>query len=132
MTKESDKPKVSADWPTLLKDNSRRGGQARHPSQSPQGAIWQFRIGSSVRSAPILDAGILYVTSVNAGVHAIDAITGTSKWKFRAAGQVHSTPSLSEDRLFFGCDDGKVYALDRKTGSKLWETATEAEVWASP
>ncbi len=132
MTTEAAKSKAPGDWPTLLKDNARTGGQGQHPVRSPERAVWQFRTGSSVRSAPILEDGILYVTSVNGVLHALDVVTGTSKWKFQAAGQVHSTPSLSENRILFGCDDGKVYALDRHAGSKLWEAPTGAEVWASP
>ena len=116
----------------LLKDNARTGGQGQHPARSPERAVWQFHSGSSVRSAPILEDGILYVASVSGVMHAIEVTTGKLKWKFQAAGQVHSTPSLSGNRVLFGCDDGKVYALDRPAGSKLWEAPTGAEVWASP
>ena len=132
MTTETAKPKAQGDWPTLLKDNSRTGGQGQHQAHSPERNVWQFRAGSAVRSAPVLDDGILYVASVNGVLHAIDVVTGRSKWKFQAAGPVHSTPSLSENRILFGCDDGKVYAIDKQAGNKLWETPTGAEVWASP
>src|SRR5437588_2975895 len=129
MISETTKPDPSADWPTLLKDNSRTGGHGLQSARSPERALWQFRAGSSVRSAPILEDGILYVASVGGILHAIDSVTGRSKWKFQAPAQIHSTPSTSENRVLFGCDDGKVYALDRHTGNKLWEIATEAEVW---
>src|SRR6266581_3731031 len=132
MTTETAKAKASRDWPTLLKDNARTGGQGQHPARSPERAVWQFRAGSSVRSAPILDGGTLYVASVSGVLHAIDAVTVRSKWKFQAPGQIHSTPSLSENRILFGCDDGNVYALDRHAGSKLWEAPTGGEIWASP
>src|ERR1700751_3669741 len=121
MTKETAKDDASGDWPTLLKDSARTGGQGQRPARSPERSVWQFRAGSSVRSAPILAGGMLYVASVNGVVHAIDVASGLSKWKFQAARQIHSTPSLSENRILFGCDDGKVYALDRHAGSKLWE-----------
>src|SRR5256714_15285342 len=98
MTTETAKPKAPGDWPTLLKDNARTGGQGKHPARSPEGAVWQFRTGSSVRSAPLLADGILYVASVSGVLHAIDVLTGRSIWNFQAAGQIHSTPSLSGDR----------------------------------
>src|ERR1022692_865631 len=72
MTTEAAKSKTPGDWPTLLKDNARTGGQGQHPARSPERSVWQFRTGSSVRSAPILEDGILYVTSVNGVLHAID------------------------------------------------------------
>ncbi len=91
--------KPAADWPTLLKDNARSGGQKPYPARSPERAVWQFRASGSVRSAPILDGGVLYVTSVAGALHAIDVATGTVKWKFQAGGQVHSTPSLFADQI---------------------------------
>ena len=132
MMTETAKSRASDDWPTLLKNNARTGGQALSKPGSPERGLWTFRTGSSVRSAPILDDGILYVASVNGILHAIDAATGSLKWKFQAGGQVHSTPSLYAERILFGCDDGKVYAVDRHSGTKMWEVSTEAEVWASP
>ena len=125
MTMEAAKPNPPGDWPTLLCDNARTGGQGQHSGRAPEKAIWQLRIGSAVRSAPILDQGTLYLTSVNGVLHAIDADKGISKWKFQAGGQIHSTPSLSEKKILFGCDDGKVYAVDRHAGTKLWEAQLE-------
>ena len=122
MKKETAQPKHSADWPTLLKDNARTGGQGQRPARAPGRALWQYRAGGSARSSPILFDGILFVTSVNGLLHAIDAATGIAKWKFRAEAQVHSTPSLCAERVLFGCDDGKVYAVDRHAGTKVWET----------
>ncbi len=119
MMTETAKTNAPGDWPTLLKDSARTGGQGQHRVPSPERAVWQFRTGSSV-------------ASVNGMLHAIDVTTGISKWKFQAAAQVHSTPSLSKNRILFGCDDGKVYALDRHAGNKLWASQTGAEIWASP
>ncbi len=109
MTRETDNSKTGGDWPTLLKDNARTGGQGLRPAHPPERAVWQFRAGSSVRSAPVLGDGILYVASVSGTLHAIRADTGTASWKFQAAGQIHSTPSLSAGQVLFGSDDGKVY-----------------------
>ena len=129
---QTSKRESPSDWPTLLKDNARTGGQGVQGAKFPQAAVWQYRAGSSVRSAPVLLDNFLYVASVDGTLHAIDSSTGTSKWKFQAAGQIHSTPALYEDLILFGCDDGKVYAMDRRSGTKTWEAVTGAEVWASP
>ena len=131
MMTETATPRSPRDWPTLLGDNARTGGQGQVKLLFPEKAAWQYRAGSAVRSAPVLRDGILYVASVSGVLHAIDVGTGTSKWKFQSAGQVHSTPSLFENVILFGCDDGNVYALDRRSGKKLWEAASQAEVWSS-
>src|SRR5689334_14775726 len=102
MKKETVQRPHSADWPTLLKDNARSGGQAQHAVHAPERALWQYRAGGSARSSPILSEGVLFVTSVEGMLHAIDAATGIAKWKFRVEGQVHSTPSLCAGRVLFG------------------------------
>ena len=79
MTTEAAKSDALGDWPTLLKDNARTGGHQQHSVRSPETAVWQYRAGSSVRSAPFLEAGILYVASVDGVVHAVDVVTGTVK-----------------------------------------------------
>lgn len=84
--------KDGTDWPTLLKNNSRTGGQGTAAIRAPDHARWQIRLGSSIRSAPVLSDDVLYVTAVEGTLHAIDTQSGRSKWKFQAAGQLHSTP----------------------------------------
>ena len=104
------------DWPTLLYDNSRTGGQGIRAARAPDHVRWHIRMGSSVRSAPVLRAGVLYVTSMAGNLHAIDVEKGRQKWQFQAADHIHSTPSLSGNKVLFGCDSGKVYAVDCDSG----------------
>ena len=87
MTPKKANSKSPPDWPTLLGDNARTGGHAQVRFHSPEKAVWQYRTGSPVRSAPVFHDGVLYAASVNGVLHAINVATGTSKWKFEAAGQ---------------------------------------------
>src|SRR5690242_13557392 len=116
MTQHSKPSIAETDWVTLLNDNSRTGSQGIRPARAPSRTRWQFRTGSSIRSAPILRDGILYVTSITAGLQAIDVVSGRPKWKFSVSEQIHSTPSLCGNKVLFGCDDGKVYAVDCISG----------------
>src|SRR5690349_1642607 len=124
-------PESPRDWPTLLGDNARTGCQGQIKLRFPEKAAWQYRAGSAVRSAPVLQDGVLHVASLSRELHAIDVATGTSRWKFQSPGQLHATPSLYGDLILFGCDDGKLYALDRHSVQELWHAATQAEVWSS-
>src|ERR1700746_3676493 len=125
------------EWVTLLCDNTRTGGQGAPPMEAPSRARWQLRLGSSVRSAPVMRETTLYVNSLAGTLHAINVETGRLKWKFEAPGQIHSTPSLYKNKVLFGCDDGNVYAgnvyaVNAELGQKSWEVRTKGEVWASP
>ncbi len=131
-SKRADLAITEKDWPTLLRDDSRSGGQSPQIFKAPVGARWQLKIEGSVRSAPVLRGGLLYVTSVSGFLLAIDVVTGRLKWRFKAPASIHSTPSLSGRRVLFGCGDAKVYAVDGATGKKLWDTTAQDEVWTSP
>src|SRR5947199_10477480 len=98
--------KDGTDWPALLKDNSRTGGQGTAAARAPDHARWQIRLGSSIRSAPVLRDGVLYVAAVGGTLHAIDVQDGLSKWKVEAHGKIHSTPCLSGNKALCGYDGG--------------------------
>src|SRR5207245_10127664 len=78
--------KDGKDWPALLRDNSRTGGQATAAARAPDHARWQIRLESSIRSAPVLRDGVLYVAVVGGALHAIDAHIVRFKCKFQEAG----------------------------------------------
>jgi len=102
---QTSKPSTTeTDWPTLLHDNSRTGGQQIRAAKAPNHVRWRIRMGSSVRSAPVLRAGVLYVTSMAGKLHAIDVELGREEWQFQAPDHIHSTPSLSGNKVLFGCD----------------------------
>jgi len=109
-SKKADLAIAEKDWPTLLRDNSRSGGQSPQIFKAPVGARWQLKVEGSVRSAPVLRGGLLYVTSVSGFLQAIDVVTGRLKWRFKAPASIHSTPSLSGGRVLFGCGDGSLLA----------------------
>src|SRR3989442_1995819 len=109
---ENAKPIAETDWVTLLNDNSRTGGLGTRPAHAPSKTRWQFRTGSSIRSAPILRDGILYVTCVAGSLHAIDVTSGRAKWKFPVAVQGHFTPSFFGNQGFVCCYRGKVTEVE--------------------
>src|SRR5215472_12510738 len=123
---------ASTGWITLLGDAARTGGLGLRPTRAPSQVRWQLRLGRSIRGAPILDAGILYVASIEGTLHAITVAVGRRKWVFHSAGGCHATPSIAGNNVLFGSDDGKVYAVDCGSGKLVWEVATGAEVWTSP
>ncbi|MGH9455400.1 MAG: PQQ-binding-like beta-propeller repeat protein, partial [Terriglobia bacterium] len=123
---------TSTAWVTLLCDAGRTGGYGQWPKGANLQLLWQLRLRDSIHSSPVLADGLLYVTSLDGALHAIDIHTGREVWKFQTDAQIHSTPSISGDRILFGNDSGKVFAVDRKSGKGIWEAAAGAEVWASP
>src|ERR1700687_3700869 len=90
---------ADSDWPTLLHDSARTGGLGVRAAKAPERVRWQVRSGGSIRSAPVLRSGVLYVTSRAGSLLAIEAGKGRQIWQFTAADRIHSTPSLSGNKV---------------------------------
>jgi alcohol dehydrogenase (cytochrome c) len=94
--------------------------------------IWGFSTGESRshESAPIVNNGVMFVTSPNAQVIAIDARSGNVLWRYRrtrpqSALVPHDTNrgvALYGDKVFYAAGEAALVALDAKTGKEVWVT----------
>lgn len=104
--------------------------------------VWAFATGRDIWSTPVLADGILYVTSLDRHVYAVEADSGNLLWRFpeidgeeggsHTIGAIVGTPSLYEGVLYFGSLENQLYALDIKTRDVLWTYQTKNWVWSSP
>lgn len=102
--------------------------------------VWAFTAEAGVWSAPLLADGVLYVTSLDKHVYALDPATGQVEWKFPDAGQtldpamgaIAGTPTFVDGMLYFGSFNNHVYALDTTSHRQKWEYNTSNWVWSSP
>jgi outer membrane protein assembly factor BamB len=106
---------------------------------------WNFQVlsGSPVTSSVTVGPKLVYTTSWDGRVYALDKKTGNVKWEFNTGTSfilgVQSSATLTADgRLVVGDSAGKVFCLDAKKGSLLWQADTGADdpvaahIWASP
>ena len=95
--------------------------------------VWSLSTGvtSGHQSPPIVNDGIMFVTTPDAQVIAIDARTGDQMWRYQRQmpeGVVRSHRTnrgvgLYDDKVFFTTHDAVVQALDAMTGELVWETS---------
>jgi alcohol dehydrogenase (cytochrome c) len=96
-------------------------------------AAWvlQTHIEGKFEAVPLVDDGILYFSTAEDNVFAVDARTGRALWQYQrrlpteipaCCGRVNRGIALLGSRLFLATLDGHVVALDRKTGNVLWDT----------
>lgn len=83
-----------------------------------------FKADDRIWSTPVVQQGLVYVTSMDRKVYALKAADGTLAWKNTDAnGAITSTPALTQDRLFFGAFDKHLYALDiARDGKGIWQS----------
>ena len=95
--------------------------------------VWSFSTGvtSGHQAPPIVNDGIMFVTTPEAQLLAIDARTGDLLWRYRrrvteGAVRSHQTNrgvGLWDDKVFYTTHDAFVVALDAMSGDVVWETA---------
>jgi PQQ-dependent dehydrogenase (methanol/ethanol family) len=93
--------------------------------------LFQTEVKESMETAPIVNNGVMYITTSYNHVYAIDAVTGKEFWHYKhkmgpvttyCCGPNNRGVAIWRDWVFMGTLDAKLIALDAKTGKLLWET----------
>jgi alcohol dehydrogenase (cytochrome c) len=97
--------------------------------------VWTMSTGTAEghQSPPIVNDGVMFITTPFNQVIAIDAATGDLLWRYR-----HTIPAdirmghptnrgvaLYGDKVYTATSDARVVALDAKTGAVVWNKAVE-------
>jgi outer membrane protein assembly factor BamB len=88
--------------------------------------IWARSLGgegarfADVDSTPVIVDGVLYVSSYQGGVYALEPSDGGVKWRFEVEGA--GTVRVDGDRVFFAAAKAGLHALDTK-GRLVWRQA---------
>ena len=93
---------------------------------------WRFRCKRAITSKPIIDNGIVYFTSHDGILYALDAKSGWSIWRFRMEKGSASSPMILGNNIYFGSADGNIYCLNLSTTKEVWHYKTEFQVSSSP
>jgi alcohol dehydrogenase (cytochrome c) len=97
--------------------------------------VWTYSTGvtSGHQSPPIVNNGVMFVSTPSAQVLALDAKTGTLLWKYKRElpddfSALHNTNrgvALYGDKVYVTGLEPVVVALDAKTGKVVWEAKME-------
>ncbi len=112
---------VNANWVMFRGDLSRSGTVAT--DWTPGQVTWNFSTGDKVRSSPAISDGIVYVSSYDNYVYALDGATGAKLWSFKTDGDVYASPVVADGVVYIGSQDEKLYALNSSTGTQIWSRA---------
>jgi alcohol dehydrogenase (cytochrome c) len=98
--------------------------------------VWGFSTGEARvhQAAPVVNGGVMFISTPNNQVIAIDAKSGNLLWRYRrprpeGAAVPHDTNrgvALYSDKVYFAAGEAVLVALDAKTGREVW-TATVAD-----
>jgi outer membrane protein assembly factor BamB len=146
--KDGDKLRLTClprEWPAHGYDSYNRRATERTAITGANVATlvekWTFETEGNVTSTPTVGGKLVYVTSWDGKIYAVDRKKGTEKWSFDtgtgAQGGIKSSATLTPDgRVVFGDSQANVYALDAKKGTLLWERNVEIlpqdHIWGTP
>ena len=97
---------------------------------------WVFQTGdyeNGLQATPIVVDGVLYLSTSNSWVFALDGATGRMLWEYRFPlsksvplyGKQNRGVAVGRGRVFLGTADNHLVALDQATGQEVWRVNVE-------
>lgn len=97
--------------------------------------VWTYSTGvtGGHESPPMVNDGIMYITTPGNLVYALDAASGDLIWRYQhdlprdliAMHRTNRGVALYEDKVYTATLDARMVALDARTGEKLWDTSVQ-------
>jgi outer membrane protein assembly factor BamB len=94
---------------------------------APDGAVrWSYKSKGAIERLPEVDSELVYFTTANDRVVALEAATGKWRWQYEREPPEgftihgHSGPRLHQGSVYVGFSDGFLVALQAATGQVLW------------
>ena len=95
---------------------------------------WSVPVSHSLWGAPTTDGKLIFVSSLDHYIYAVDPNAHTVKWKQNLGGSIPGSPLVAADgaALYVGSFARKVYALEAATGAIRWKADLKDWVWNTP
>ena len=93
---------------------------------------WRTAAKRSVIASPHFNDNIIYITSLDGLLYAIDAKSGWVIWRFRMDNGSISTPTTNENHIYVGSTDNSLYCINSKSTKKVWSFDTDNQINSSP
>jgi len=96
--------------------------------------LWRHDVGGDNTTGlrPALEAGVVYVASLEGRVAAVDLESGSTVWRSEHDISISGGVGTGEGLVLVGGLDGEVLALDSRDGVVVWQTRVGSEVIAPP
>ncbi|MBI4399985.1 PQQ-binding-like beta-propeller repeat protein [Candidatus Micrarchaeota archaeon] len=93
---------------------------------------WSFETNGTIDSSPARAFGLIYASSSDGKLYAVNENTGQLRWSFATKGPIYgSSPVLKGNAVYVGSTDGNLYSVDANTGKEKWKFKTNGSIWGS-
>jgi outer membrane protein assembly factor BamB len=95
---------------------------------------WSVPVGRSLWGAPSTDGKLIFVTSLDHFLYAVDPNSDKVVWKTDLGGSVPGSPFVAADggSLYLGSFARRVYAVDPARGAVRWTANLQDWIWSAP
>lgn len=93
---------------------------------------WKFAATHAFWSQPVTDGKLVFASSLDHYLYALDLQTGTLAWKADLGATLVSSPLLDSGVLYQGSIDGTMNAVDAASGKVKWTQKLEGGIWSTP
>ncbi len=86
--------------------------------------VWKYPTGGRILASPAVVGGLVFITSMDGNLYALDALTGTLAWPYHTGVKPPpwnvASPTVANDVVYFGLQSGDFFAIDIATRKSLW------------
>lgn len=83
--------------------------------------LWQFEATGGVNAPIIRNSGMVFFSSSDTYIYALDENSGQLKWKYLTQALLKKSPIVTKQFLYQNIDGGGLIALDKKSGKLIWQ-----------
>jgi outer membrane protein assembly factor BamB len=121
----------------LVFQNQEIGGKAYAVYSTDGQQKWHFPVDGAGTTEPFLGSPALgqdmvYFTSTDHKVYALDVETGAMRWEFETGNQIWGGPAYHDGTVYVGSSDKNLYALNADTGERKWVFVAGGAVYSTP
>jgi outer membrane protein assembly factor BamB len=104
-------------------------GRINHDAENSLVVKYRLTTGAPIVARPAYlppdpktlgDAGVVFATSCDGFVYAVQEETGETLWRFSTGEPIVESPAVIDEHVYVTTQLGGMYALDTKTGKSLW------------
>ena len=126
----SDEMYLSPEYSDIIYCSS--GKQCSAVSVQNHTVLWNFTADNMMTAAPVQNNGLVYVTSWDNHIYALNASDGSVVWSYEAGWGFDTTPLITNDVVIVASSDNNVYALNAKHGTLTWFFSCNAAIHSQP
>ena len=108
----------SYDW-IMFKGNAERNGFTDSPAPESNHVFWKFQTGGAIVSSPAVADGIVFISSTDGYLYAVEAESGSKKWSVQL-GLGLGSPAVVSSKVVVTYEPGIIVALDMYSGKQVW------------